>query len=101
MITKWQKILGLNDWEIISQRIDRDQVIFPDKILPKDRYFTGISIEDDGMKGTIYHDEDLTEEAVIHEMLHLRFPDKGEDWVNGLTFALVERFGSNDQLIEN
>ncbi len=98
MITKWQKILGLNDWEITSQRIDRDQVTFPDEILPKDRYFTGITVEDDGMKGTIYHDDELTEEAVIHEMLHLRFPDKDEDWVNGLTFALVERFGGNDQL---
>ena len=93
MITKWQKILGLTDWKIISKRIDRHQVVFPENISPRDRYFTGISIDGDRMKGTIYHDAPLTEEAVVHELLHLKFPDKEEEWVDGLTHSLVDKFG--------
>lgn len=98
MIAKWQKILDLSDWEIVSKEIDRSQVVFPDNISPVDRYFTGISMDGYETKATIYHDDELTEEAVIHELLHLKFPDKDEDWVNSLTVAVVGMFCSNGKL---
>jgi len=30
----------------------------------------------------LYHDRDLTERDVIHELLHVRYPDWTEDQVN-------------------
>ena len=50
-----------------------------------EEYFVGIAIDWNNLSGVIYHDIDLTEDAVIHELLHVRYKDKDEDWINETT----------------
>ncbi len=47
-----------------------------------DKYLTGIQWDKDGMQARIYHDRPLTDEDVVHELLHLLYPDWSEDQVN-------------------
>ena len=41
-------------------------------------------------KGIIYHDIDLDEESIVHELLHVKNPEKDEDWVNMVTNQLLK-----------
>lgn len=79
IVKYWQNKLGLNDYEIFTESIPREQVTFPDDISEEDRYFVGI--HSDKELAVIYHDRDLTEEDIVHELLHLAYPDKSEEWV--------------------
>ena len=83
IINYWSKILGVEDYTIKTNQIEPEQVTFPDDIEEKDRYFIGISVEN--KEATITHDRPLTEEDILHELLHLAYPDKSEDWVNAQT----------------
>lgn len=84
IIEYWKKKLGLQHLIITTELIDREQVTFPDDISEEDRYFVGIALKDD--EAIITHDRDLTEEDIVHELLHLAHPEKtgqeGEDWIN-------------------
>jgi len=89
MIDKWKKKLGLTEWDIVPHNIISAQVVFPDDIHPKDKYFIGV-YNKDRRSAIIYHDIDLYEEAVVHELLHLKYPDKDEAWVNNKTEELLK-----------
>ena len=41
-----------------------------------------IKIDTTDKVGVIYHDRILTEQDVIHELLHVKFPDNSEQWIN-------------------
>jgi len=75
----WRKELSLKDIEVLTQEISREQVDFPIDIDEKDMYFVGVNRE--GNTATIYHDRPLTEEDIVHELLHVAFPEKSEEWV--------------------
>jgi len=79
-IEEWQTKLGISQWDITTEKIDPKQVIYEGE-----KYFIGISIDWDNLSGVIYHDIDLTEEAIIHELLHIRYSTENEDWVNETT----------------
>ena len=76
LIAKWQKILEISDWTIRTKRILPEQIIYNGE-----KYFIGICREFDKKEGTIYYDIDLTEEAIVHELLHVAYPEKDEEWV--------------------
>lgn len=80
IIEYWQKKLGLERYTINLEEISREQVTFPKDISDKDRYFIGISLKEN--VATISYDRDMTQEDILHELLHLAFPDKSEDWIN-------------------
>ena len=80
MIKEWQEKLQIPNWVITTEKIDPKQVIYEGE-----KYFIGISIDWDNFSGVIYHDIDLTEEAIIHELLHIRYATKDEDWINDTT----------------
>jgi hypothetical protein len=84
-LDKWKSELGLDDWSIRAERISPNQVTYDDSIPDGDRYFIGIEIDRENKIGVIYHDIDLCEESVLHELLHIKYPDKDEDWVNETT----------------
>ena len=86
-ISKWQYILGMQDYEISTEEIDREQVMFPEDISDEDRYFVGI----DKSTGVISHHRELTEEDIVHEMLHLGFPDADESFVVRTTETLMKQ----------
>jgi len=79
-IQEWQTKLGISQWGITTEKIDPKQVIYEGE-----KYFIGISIDWDNLSGVIYHDIDLTEEAIIHELLHIRYSTENEDWINETT----------------
>ena len=79
-IQEWQTKLGISQWDITTEKIDPKQVIYEGE-----KYFIGISIDWDNLSGVIYHDIDLTEEAIIHELLHIRYSTENEDWINETT----------------
>ena len=85
MIEKWKLLLRLHGWSITTKAIHPDQVTYDDDCPPDERYFVGIEIDYKSKAGTIYHDRELTEKDIIHELLHVKYPDKSEDWVNKTT----------------
>tara|TARA_R110000796_G_scaffold82592_1_gene181037 strand:- start:68937 stop:69212 length:276 start_codon:yes stop_codon:yes gene_type:complete len=85
LIHKWQRILKIDDWKITTERIHPEQVIHNGE-----KYFIGIVRDWDNQKGIIYHDVDLYEEAIVHELLHVRYPNKDEDWINEKTKKLLD-----------
>ncbi len=80
MIKEWQDKLQIPHWDITTEKIDPKQVVYEGET-----YFIGISIDWDNLSGVIYHDIDLTEEAIIHELLHIRYSTENEDWINETT----------------
>ena len=81
-IAFWQKWLGLTNWFILSESIDKKQVLYDKDVPKKDRYFVGVHIDNKSEIATIYHDRNLNHEYVLHELLHIRFPKFTEEQVN-------------------
>ena len=84
-ITYWQKELGISSWNIVTKRILPEQVTYPKGV---DKSFIGIVRNYQNKSAVIYHDVDLYEDAIIHELLHIRYPTRSEDWVNEKTKEL-------------
>ena len=80
MIKEWQDKLQISHWDITTEKIDPKQVVYEGET-----YFIGISIDWNNLSGVIYHDIDLYEEAIIHELLHIRYSTENEDWINETT----------------
>ena len=79
-IKYWQKILKITDWDISLKRIVPEQIEYNGE-----DYFIGISRNFDKKEAIIHHDIDLTEEAIVHELLHVAYPEKNESWINEIT----------------
>lgn len=85
LIRKWQSRFGISDWQIKTERILPKQIEYSGET-----YFIAIERDFDKKKGIIYHDIDLCEESIIHELLHVKNPEKDEDWVNMKTNQLLK-----------
>jgi hypothetical protein len=84
IIEYWQKELGITDWVITTERITPEQVDYDDAT-----EFIGISRNFPDKTGVIYHDRDLYEEAIIHELVHVQQPTWSEDQVNEEMYRLM------------
>jgi hypothetical protein len=84
-IDKWKNKLDIPHWIITTERIDPEQVMYNGET-----YFIGISIDWNNLSGVIYHDIDLYEEAIVHELLHVRYSTENEDWVVNKTNELLK-----------
>ena len=94
MIEYWQKMLEITDWEISCEMISEMQVVDAlDKNTPGHE-FVGIAIQADHKKGTIFHTRALLEDDIIHELLHVRFPEWSEADVNFWTNLLMKKMGT-------
>ena len=89
-ISKWQSKLELNEWSFPIQAIKPEQVNYDNDCPVKDRYFVGIGIDKENKIGTIYHDRELTESDIIHELLHVKYPTKNEAWINTTERILIK-----------
>ncbi len=74
IIKKWQHILRLKDWTIKTNKISPESIIYNGE-----KYFIGIHRDFGRKLGIIYHDVDLKEEDIVHELLHIVFPTPQED----------------------
>ena len=82
LVHKWQSKLNLKGWSFLIDEIQPNQVVYDNDCPVKDRYFVGIEIDKENKIGTIYHDRELTEADIIHELLHVKYPEKDEAWIN-------------------
>ena len=97
VVRKWQKRFGLTDWTIEIEKILSGAVEYPDDI-GDDNYYIGIEknpINLKTKKTTLYHDVPLYEEAIIHELLHIKHPEWSEDEVNRVQDELVKKYKIN------
>ena len=93
-ISYWQDKLEIADWNITTERIYPEQIEYNGE-----DYFIGISRESDKKKAIIHHDIDLYEEAIVHELLHIRYPLKNEDEIVTLTTKILSK--KNEDWIVN
>lgn len=92
IIKKWQHIFRLKDWKITTNKIPSESIIYNGE-----DYFIGIHRDFSRKLAVIYHDINLTEEAIIHELLHIVFPLPNEDetfedyerWITDVTENLA------------
>ena len=89
MIDKWLKKLELTDWTVELEPINYKQVLYDKECPPDERYFIGVRYNINTKYAVIYHDRDLTEEDIIHELLHVKYNDWSEDQVNKETEKLL------------
>jgi len=87
----WINVLGLSGWSISIKAISKEAVIYADDVPIEDRYFVGVQINKEKMHAIIYHDRSLTDEYVVHELLHVKHPDWSEDQVNAETERLLNQ----------
>ena len=85
MVGYWIDKLGLTGWAITTEAIEKKSVTYADDVPDRDKYFVGIQIDKESMQARIYHDRPLTDEYVVHELLHVKFPLEQEDWINKVT----------------
>jgi hypothetical protein len=76
IISDWQHYFGIEDWDIVTEQIDLDRVTVE---YNGHKYFVGIFRDFDEKEATIYHDVELDEETIIHELLHIVFPKPNPD----------------------
>ena len=74
MIEKWQDILGLRSWNIKTAGVHSDQIDYNGE-----EYFIGIVRNFKEKEATIYHDIELCEHSIVHELLHIVHPEQEED----------------------
>ena len=82
MVGYWIDKLDLTGWTIVTEAIEKESVTYADDVPDRDRYFVGVGIYEEGMQARIYHDRPLTDEYIVHELLHVKYPDWTEDQVN-------------------
>jgi hypothetical protein len=87
----WTDKLGLSGWTIITTAINKASVIYEESVPELDQYFVGVEIDREKMMACIYHDRPLNREYIVHELLHVKYPDWSEDRVNAETKKLLSQ----------
>jgi len=87
-ISRWQDKLSISDWNITTEEIDTKQVVYNGE-----DYFIGISRNFDEKTAVIHHDIDLDDEAIVHELLHVRYPKKNEEEIVAMTSQILQKQG--------
>ena len=82
LITKWQELLNISDWVIECESIAEMQVTDALEGNSPGHEFVGIGINFNDKIGIIYHTRSLLEDDIIHELLHVRYPEWSEEKVN-------------------
>lgn len=85
MINKWKERLEISQ-DIVLEEIQEEQITYPADISPTDKYYIGIS----PTAYTLYHNRPLTEEDIVHELLHVKFPNISEYGINILVKLLLK-----------
>lgn len=89
-IEKWLHHLNLQGWKVGTIPISREQVVFPSDISEDEMFFVGVHEDRPNKIAHIFHDRELTEEDIVHELIHVRFPDWKEEKVRSYTTFIME-----------
>ena len=96
IIKKWQTYLNLNDWNIITNPINDEQVLYDDDCPISDRYFVGVEYDLAEKEAVIHHGRQLMDDDVIHELLHVKYPKWTEDDVNEETDRIINEIEDDE-----
>ena len=91
MLQKWINKLGLDEWNITTEQINPKQVVYPSDCVESERFFIGIQPNHERLTAVIYHDRDLCEESIVHELLHIKYPSKSENWIINKTNKIMKK----------
>lgn len=83
VLNKWLNILELTG--VKTEAILPQQVTYPDDLKLKE--FIGVDIK----QKIIYHTRPLTENDIVHELLHIKLPNVSEKDINFLTKILTTK----------
>ena len=100
MLQEWKEKLGLEQWDITIQEINPKQVVYPDDCVGDERFFIGVQPNHERQTATIYHDIPLYEEALVHELMHIKYPNESEEWVNNKTNKILIKSKSHGTIKE-
>lgn len=78
LINKWKRYLGIKAWSVTTEFIDLESVSVE---YNGHTYFVGILRNFNEKEAIIFHDVELDEETIIHELLHIVFPKPNSDEV--------------------
>lgn len=84
-VTFWQELFELKHWEITCIAISSAQVIDDLHVGTCGHEFVGIAISHPNKRAQLYHTRPLLEDDLIHELLHVRFPQWSEEKVVATT----------------
>ncbi len=92
-IRKWMRYFNIFDWVIKTERIQPDQVMYNGET-----YFIAIERDFEKSSATIFHDINLTEVAIVHELLHIVYPkeqvgetyEEYEAWIDAASYEYCE-----------
>lgn len=90
MLQEWKEKLGLDEWNITTEQINPEQVVYPEECVEEERFFIGIQPNHERHTAVIYHDIALYEEAIVHELLHIKYPSKSENWIINKTTEIMK-----------
>jgi hypothetical protein len=91
LINKWLDELRISKWSVETKLIDPASVTYPDDVPAKDKFFVGILSSENALDATIFHDRPLTEEDIVHGLLHVKYNDWAVDQVNAETERLLNQ----------
>jgi len=100
VIEKWKINLGLTNWTIATERIEKAQVTYDVTVPIEEKYFVGISANKNDGTAIIFHDRDLLEIDIVHELLHLAYPSKEEEEIIELTDKIMSNDTSSNTYID-
>lgn len=88
-IRRVQELLDITDYTIYTEKVSRDQVTADDG----NREFVGICVNQEEKICFLYHTRDLTDEDVVHELIHVAYPEFTEEEVSISTARLLGTIG--------
>lgn len=100
MLKYWTDYLSLNDWNIELEEVDPEAVTYDSDVPEGKRYYIGVWYNTEEKHAVIYHDRPLDDESMVHELLHVAYPDMTEEGINRLTeFILIINNKENNEQI--
>jgi hypothetical protein len=98
VIRAWLVRLRIEGWTVSTNKIDPGSVDYNDQ-----DYFIGIGRDFENKTGVIYHDIDLVEESIVHELMHIKYvqlPNQSyEDYERFIVYKTEMALALKDKLV--
>jgi hypothetical protein len=87
-IEYWKSVFEIAEWNIVCEAIDEMQVVDIWEESTPGHEFVGIHSDFETKTATLYYTRPLEEDDIIHELLHVRYPEWSEEKVTFWTSLL-------------
>lgn len=89
-VNYWKKALDIQHYQINLERISEQQVC--DDNLQTGNEFVGIYADHNNLKAYLLHTRELYLDDIVHELLHVKYPQWNDDQVNRETEKLIVNY---------